>query len=129
MHYLVALDAIVNRGIAAAQRDYMDKPEKLEGAVAGFEACRDKTPLQLLALLEEASKSTREARHRTNASDAPSQGFWKIRCYEAEIEWVCNCVSVLLTNQGEKSPFPHHIGPTARAFSTVASIVGVAAPS
>jgi len=129
MHYLTALDAIVNRGIEASKRDYRDKPDKLAGAIAGFSACRDKTPLQLLALLEEANKATHEARNRVNTNKLPSQEYWKIRCYEAEIEWVCNCVSVLLTNQGEKSPFPHHVGPTARAFSTVASIVGVAAPS
>ncbi len=126
MEYLTALDAIIDRGIAAAKRDYAHKPGKLRGAVAGFEACRNRTPTQLKELLEDAARNTRTARMLSqDHNDEELEGsYWAVRCYEAEVDWVCNCVSVLLARKG----LPTIVPPTDRAALTVASIVGVAAP-
>lgn len=119
MNYLTFLDAVIARGIEGARKDYATKPDKLAGSVAGFEACRDKTPTELRGLLAEATKATSAAR-RTCTSD-----YWKVRCYEIEIEWVCNCVSVLLKMQGLMPIVP----PTARAALLTQRIVGVNAPN
>ncbi len=118
MDYLTALDKIIDRGIECAKKDYAGKKDKCDGAVAGFEACRLKLPADLMVLYEAAQKERIAARneHRPN--------YWYFRCYEAEIEWVLNCVSVLLVNQ----KLPPLVHPTARAYMNVASIVGVASP-
>ncbi len=118
MEYLTILDKIIDRGIEGAKKDYAGKTDKCDGAVAGFEACRNKTPHEILALLSIAQKESTAARNEHR------QNYWYFRCYEAEVEWVLNCVSVLLYNQGQKPLIP----PTARAYMNVASIVGVAAP-
>ena len=44
--------------------------------------------------------------------------YWKIRCYEAEVEWVANCISFALVNEGQK-PI---IEPTVRAAMLVNTI-------
>ena len=128
MQYLNALDAIINRGIAGVKESYRDEPHKRDGSLEGFEACRNKTPQELLAILNTAGDKTKQARQDQHDGKISMQDYWKIRHAEVQIEWVCNCVSVILCNQGHESPFPRHVGPTARAASLVASIVGVAAP-
>jgi len=113
--YLSFLNRIIDDGISAAREDYAKKPDKLQGSVEGFEACRGKTPPELAKILEEARRNTSKA-HFDHASD-----YWKIRCFEAEVEWVCNCVSAILMNQN----LPTIIPPTARAYIKAAEIVGV----
>ena len=125
MDYFTALDAVIRRGITAARESYKDAPHKLEGSVAGFRACQNKIPEELDRILTQAHQKTVDARHKSNDGIITSSEYWKTRCYEAEVEWVCNCVSVMLLNQGVKSPFPKHIGPTARAAILVSKIVGV----
>src|SRR5271157_148132 len=100
MNYLTFLDAVIERGLEAARRDYATKADKLAGSIAGFEACRNKTPGELRELLATAGQAT-EAARRNRVAD-----YWRIRCYEAEIEWVCNCVSVLLHSQGLDTIIP-----------------------
>jgi hypothetical protein len=129
MDYLTALDAVIARGIEAARRDYKDSAHKRDGAVAGFNACRGKTPVELEKLREEASAATTAARNKQLDDDFKAQDYWKTRCYEAEIEWVCNCVAAILFNQKQPSPFPRHVGPTARAMATMARIIGVDSPN
>jgi hypothetical protein len=89
MDYNDFLTQVIEDGITAAKADYT-KPEdkdKLEGSIEGFEACRGKDPTALLKLLQEAQKRTQEA-YREQSAD-----YWRIRGFEAEIEWVCNVVS------------------------------------
>jgi hypothetical protein len=86
MDYEAFLNRVIDDGIAAARADYADDTLKREGALAGFKACRGKSPAELLALLKEARRATAHA-FRSQASD-----YWRVRCYEAEVEWVCNCV-------------------------------------
>jgi hypothetical protein len=108
---------IIDDGIAAAREDYADSPEKLEGAVAGFEACRGLSPLELISVLEYAALETQRA-FRDQSPD-----YWRVRCFELEAEWVCNCVSAALVNSGVgplRSDFP-----TARAVRKAAEVLGV----
>ena len=118
MTHMDFLDAVIERGIAAARRDYArpDQRLKLEGSLAGFEACRGLDPAQLAALLGEARRATLEA-YREDRQD-----YWRVRCREAEIEWVANCLSFMLLQAG----LPVIVPPTARAAMTCAEIVGIA---
>jgi len=94
MNYQEFLTKVIDEGIAAARKDYADQKDKLNGSIAGFEACRDKTPEELKLLLESSQISTKDA--YTNQL----VNYWWFRCYEAEVEWVCNVVSAMLYNQG-----------------------------
>jgi hypothetical protein len=118
MTYAKLLHEIIERGIEGAKKDYAEKPNKLEGAVAGFEACRQRTPEQLHDLLKRAEGATWQARQSHYDGKLSIDEYWKLRCYEAEVEWVCNCISVALANQGEKPIIP----PTARALMLVNTI-------
>lgn len=115
MDYTELLDRIIDDGIKAAREDYAGDPMKLEGATKGFEACRGKTPQELMELLAQA------AADRRKAMIEEAEDYWRVRCYEAEVEWVCNCVSVILMAAGE----PVIVPPTAQAAIKVVSIVGV----
>lgn len=118
MKYEEFLGKIIERGLEAVGRDYAGQPDRLRGATDGFEACRDKTPEQLLNLLQGARARTHHAFREEK------QNYWEVRCFEAEVEWVCNCVSVLMMNSG----LPVLVQPTARAAMTVVDIVGVREP-
>jgi len=114
MDYNEFLNKVIDEGIAAVREDYANDPMKLEGATNGFEACRDKEPQQLIELLAQA----RVDRRRAIMDDADD--YWRVRCREAEIEWVCNCVSVVLMSAGD----PVIVQPTANAAMRVIRIVG-----
>lgn len=114
MNYGEFLDRIIDDGIDAARMDYRDRLDKLRGAVDGFNACRKKNPQELRLLLEDARTATEVARRGLYHL------YWGLRCYENEIEWVCNCVSVLLFDK----QLPTIVPPTVRAFEKVASVVG-----
>lgn len=113
------LTRIIDDGIAAARADYKEKPDHLEGAIAGFEACRGKTSDEIARLLESSRRVTAEI-GRHNASGSP---YWHSRCYELEIEWVANVISAALWNEG-KEPLAPHL-PTARGVMKAAEILGV----
>jgi len=115
-HYNYFLNCIIDDGIAAVKIDYKDKPQELEGAIAGFEACRGKNPVELAQLLASARKATHEAYRDREVTD-----YWRIVCYEAEIEWTCNCVSAALANES----LPVIVTPTARGMFKAAEILGV----
>ena len=116
MTYDALLDRIIADGVAACERDYAADTEKREGAVAGFEVCRGKAPAELARILKNARDRTFAAR----LSDKRA-GYWRIRCFESEVEWVCNVVSAALQNQG----LPTIVVPTARGYSAAAGILGV----
>jgi len=108
---------LVDDGIASASRDprLVAKPRRLAGAVAGFEACRGKSPEDLLVLLGDAR---RDADAHRGAKD--SESYWAARYYEVQVEWVCNCVSAVLLNQG----LPPIVPPTARGLMRAAEVLG-----
>lgn len=107
---------IVDDGIQAATDDYTrpDQQDKLRGSVAGFEICRGKNVEELRELLAASATATQDACQRDS-------DYWWYRCYESEVEWVCNCVSALLHNQ----KLPTIVTSTARGAMKAAEIVGV----
>lgn len=117
MDYSSLLNRIIEDGITAAKRSYANDETKREGAVAGFEACRDKQPSELQDLLANARSATLAARRIPNPT-----WYWHCRCYELEIEWTCNVVSAVLMNEN----LPTIVEPTARALLKAAEILGVA---
>jgi hypothetical protein len=121
MDYETFLTRIIDDGIAAARADYANDEDKREGSVEGFEACRGKAPLDILKLLTEAGAATLRAMREDDTH------YWRIRCREAEIEWVANCVSAILINMGS-APLASHL-PTARAVMKAAEVFGVSRPS
>ncbi len=125
MTYEDFLHKLINLGIEAARRDYAGEDPhrraKLAGSIDGFEDCRGKTPDQIPGLLKEAHAKADQARARVHEGEITYDDYWRVRCRELEVEWVANCVSVLLVRQGIEPIVP----PTARALMTVAEIVGV----
>jgi hypothetical protein len=117
MDYEQYLTRIVDEGIAAAKTDYTKESDKdrLKGSVEGFEACRGKSPAELKTLLVTASERVKQA----YLDEA--ENYFEIRCYEAEVEWVCNCVSAILMHEGQ----PVIVPPTARGVMKAAEVVGV----
>jgi len=106
---------VIDSGIRAAKEDYTRPAdaERLEGSLAGFEACRGKDMGQLTGLLQEASRQAIEA-HREEADN-----YWVIRSRQAEIEWVCNVVSSALASSGLAVIVP----PTMGGMMTAARIL------
>lgn len=125
MNYDTFLHHLITQGIAAARQDYAGddfaRAAKLAGSIDGFEACRGLRPSGIEALLKEAARKTSLARARLHESEIRPQDYWQERCREAEIEWVADCVSVVLMNQG----LPPIIQPTGRAMLAVAGIIGI----
>lgn len=110
------MERIINDGIAAVKVDYSElkDKEKLDGSISGFEKCRGKNPTELLLLLRNAQKATHDMGLKQGKS------YWFVRCEELEIEWVCNCMSVVLLYEG-LAPL---VNPTARGAMKAAYILG-----
>lgn len=125
MIYQDFLHQLIKEGIAAARADYQGDRDhhqaKLAGSIDGFEACRGKQPKEILELLEQAKVHSEQAFIRVNEKEISDGEYWKTRCYMMEIEWMANCVSAMLVNQG----LPPVVYPTYRAVLAVARIVGV----
>lgn len=105
MEYNEFLNLTISDGMNAARCNYDEAKDanKLSGALAGFEACRDKEPEELREIYTETISYINNARR-----DHDLQAYWYFRCYQLEVEWVCNVVSglILLTNASlEKNPF------------------------
>lgn len=121
MEYLEFIEKVIERGIAGAIRDYT-KPEQkdqLEGSIAGFNACRGKQPGELQEVYNEAA----EYSSPLNFIKEDANTLKWFQCYRMEVEWVLNCVSAVMANQG-LPPLLSWL-PTARAVMNVAEIVGV----
>jgi hypothetical protein len=116
MRYEDFLATVIEQGIEAAMASYESDPPKRRGSVAGFRACEGKTPAQLDRLLKDARLATASA-YRDNVH---VDEYWEMRCYEAEIQWVCNCVSAALANQD----LPTIVTPTCRGAQKAAAILG-----
>lgn len=118
MTYDEFLIQVIDGGIEGAKVDY-SRPEQVNnllGSIAGFEACRGRTPPQLAELLAEHRKKTQAAYWERD-----TENYWFISCQEIEIEWVCNVVSAMLVNEGREAIVP----PTCRGALRAADIVGV----
>jgi len=117
MDYGEFLSKVIDDGIEAVKKDYTKDSQAphLHGSVAGFEMCRVKNPVELAYLLLEAERNTKNS--RMAQEDHDTYGFK--RCYELEIEWVCNVVSALLMHRG----LPVVINPTARGVRKAMDIL------
>lgn len=105
--------AVIERAKAAAMQSYASQPLNLKGALAGLEACRGQNPEQLVALLKKAAVIRNQAYNTAH--------YWQHRCYEAEVEWVCNCVSAAMKENG----YEPIMKPTERGLAMAAEILGV----
>lgn len=114
------LHRVIEDGIAATKADYNrpDEAHKLLGSLAGFEACRDKSPEELFSVLKEAQEQSEQSFRLREEPDT----YWFKRCYTLEVEWVCNVVSAALTNIGITIILPP---PTALGVLKAAEILGV----
>lgn len=128
MTYDEFLTQVIDGGIAAAQKDYADDLSKREGSIAGFEACWGKQSAELKALLTLARKQTddafwasQEGKKEPDVRGKGSNHYWYWRCFELEVEWVCNVVSAMLMNEGRGTIVP----PTCRGVRRAAEIVSV----
>ncbi len=119
MTYNEFLTRIIDEGIAAATADYTDPKDKesLDGSIAGFEACRNLLPEQLVEAWQTATTDVNVAFREQKIN------YWYYRCFQAEVEWVCNVVSAMLVNEGQK-PLLSWL-PTANGMMKAASILGV----
>lgn len=115
MEYETFLTKVIDDGIEAAKKSYASRPDKLRGALAGFESCRGKSPAELRSALDMAEKATQAARI------CRADNYWEVRCFEAEIEWVCNVVSAAMASQHA----PTIVVPTARGLMKAADVLGV----
>jgi hypothetical protein len=117
MFYGDALNAIIDDGIEAVRLDYIKPCDTLkrDGSIAGFQACRDKKPVEIAILLALARQQTQDAR------TGRPEDYWYWRCRECEIEWVANVISAMLMNQG----LPGIVPVTARGVLKAIDIVGV----
>ena len=122
------LDRVITDGIAEVREAYADPKEhhKRDGAIEGFEACRGKSPTDLVALWSEAEKIAAQIA-RDRRANSPEDGdvtdYWRQRYKTMQIEFVCNVVSVGLVNSGQV-PLLGHL-PTARGAMKYAAIVGI----
>jgi hypothetical protein len=119
MNILEALNQIIDKGIEAVKRDYKEGTDKYNGSIAGFEECRNKNPGELANLLIKSRQDTQKAFLR--ASKDITEGYWFVRCFELEVEWVCNVLSAILQN----NHLPVIVVPTCRGIMTAAEIIGV----
>lgn len=119
MTYKEFIERVINEGIEAAKVDYIkpEDQERLEGSIAGFEACRNKYPFQLVDVLNEANEEMNQAYTERK------KNYWWFRCFQAEVEWVCNVVSAMLINNQQASITSYL--PTARGFMKAAEIIGI----
>jgi deoxyadenosine/deoxycytidine kinase len=121
--YEQLLDRIIADGIAEVREAYTDPKDrhKHDGALEGFEACRGKTPAELVALWTEAEKLSARIRERgkNDPDDVQNHWYWKSRYKALQIEFILNVVSV-----GLNTPLLAHL-PTYRGAMKYAQIVGV----
>lgn len=105
------MQEVIRRGLDACQESYKNNEMKRNGAVAGFEACR----VDSLDELREVLRKAREQKQGKFEQD----DHWYYRCYEAEVEWVCNVVSSLfyLLNSDLKL-----VTPTARGVMMASEV-------
>lgn len=119
------LDRLISDGIAEVRESFTDPEDhhKRDGAIEGFEACRGKSPAELVALWSDAERSAAQITRNAHVTFSDAKGYWRQRYKALQIEWVCNVVSVGLVNSGQ-SPLMGHL-PTARGAMKYAAIVGV----
>ncbi len=118
------LERIISEGLAEVHEAYATPNEhhKRDGAIEGFEACRGKTPLELVDCWKEAEAAASKIMRDDREAKTDDQRYWRQRYKAMQIEWVCNVVSVAFVNNGY-APLLGHL-PTMRGAMKYAEIVG-----
>ena len=118
MDYKTFLSRAIDNGIEGVRADYVSEHHKehLEGSIAGFEACRNLLPSELIQLLRTAN------RYVEDAFINRLENYWFFKCYHGEVEWVLNVISAMLMIDGQQ-PLLHHL-PTARGMLAAYAILG-----
>lgn len=106
------LEKVVERGIKEVKYKYPPS-DKLNGAIAGFRSCLD-LDVHSLKLLLESSRLAKEAARAEN-----DERYWWYCYYALQVEWTCNCISVLLVRRQEEPIIP----PTNNAVINVSTIL------
>lgn len=122
MTYEQLLDRIITDGIAEVRAAYADPEDhhKRDGAIEGFEACRGKTPAELVSLWQAAERECQLMRGTAGVNTHEAlKSYWRQRYKALQLEWVINVISV-----GLEQPLLAHL-PTARGAMKYATIVGV----
>ena len=109
------LNAIVDDGIEEVRHTYLrpDQHDRLEGSIAGFEACRGLDDESLLTLRDQARIDTHEA------MAAESRDYWRVRHRELQIEWTINVLSAAMHAHG----LPPLAPPTMRGLLKASEIL------
>lgn len=128
MTYSAFLKRIIDDGIAAAKADYThpEKAHMLRGSIAGFEACRGKTPHEIAELLIESRKLAQRLYFERD-EDPNAEKYWEANCFALEVEWVANVLSAGMTCQmgaTELEKAQAIVPPTARGVMKAAEILG-----
>jgi hypothetical protein len=115
------LERIIDDGIAEVREAYADPEDhhKRDGAIEGFEACRGKTPSELVELWSAAERQSAQM----HVADCDIRAYWKQRYKALQLEWCLNVISVGFVSSGQP-PLLGHL-PTARGAMKYAEIVGV----
>lgn len=126
LRYQDFLKRIVEESTIGATESYGHREDPkgkamLEGAKAGLKACLNLSPPQLDALLRRARR-VQQAAFRQNSN---INRYWRVNCFMAEVEWVCNVVSCALVNQG----IPPIVEPTMRGAQLAMRITQEAVPT
>ena len=123
MTYFEILNRIIDEGIAGARQDYNkpDQSSKLQGSIEGFDACRGRKVSELTMLLLSSEENSRRAYFANLKEISSIDEYWRLQCFAAEIEWVCNVMSAVLETNG----YPTIINPTVRGVMQATRIIGV----
>lgn len=116
------LNAVIDDGIYELTTMYTRPNQKIkrDGGIEGFEACRGKSNEELLLLLKEAQRKTRQKQEECleKKSDIIDD-YWGVVMYERQIEWTLNVLSAAMYAHG-LSPV---VSPTARGMRKAAEIL------
>lgn len=93
--YFLILNQTIESGIFQAKQSYyrIDDFHKLEGSIAGFEACRNCSLQQISDLIKESNDYVQEARLKN------LDNYWFFRCYNAEVYFVYKKLELLLNKR------------------------------
>ncbi len=90
------LNQVIDEGIAGAKKSYPnpEQKSKLDGSIAGFEACRGKTLEEIQEIATEIDEYQQQA-FREHHDE-----YWYFRCYQAEVQFVLSRLRtmIFLTN-------------------------------
>jgi len=120
MNYYEFLNKTIEDGIISVKETYKGpkNKDKLDGSLAGFEACRNKLPEELFEIYNLTNEYV-----INSYKNGDTDNYWWFRHYQSQVEWICNVISAILINQGQK-PILSHL-PTARGVMKAGQVLGI----